>query len=315
MAGGELQADFWLSEYLTPWDVYAHGITQTLAYCKTPYQEMHIVETGSYGKALILDGKWQSCTGDEFLYHEALVHPAMILHQSPRRILVLGGAEGATIREVLRWKTVEQVVMVDIDGEVVEACQKHLPEMHQGAFNDPRINLIVDDALNFLERSTEKWDVIISDLTDPIESGPAFQLFTQEHYQQIKQALAPDGVFSLQAGPISLPELHLHARVVKTLKSVFNTVRSCLCPAMSFGVPIAFALASHRDISIHYDSNEIDRHIAQNTTGGFQLIDATSLTGLLHIPLHIRQAIASETEIYTQKFPPKPYGKGNIKYP
>ncbi|WP_416666135.1 spermine/spermidine synthase domain-containing protein [Egbenema bharatensis] len=312
MAGAELRTDFWLSEYLTPWDVYAHGITRILASCQTPYQEMYVAETGSYGKALILDGKWQSSTVDEFLYHEALVHPAMIAHRSPRRVLILGGAEGATVREVLRWQTVERVVMVDIDGEVVEACRTHLPEMHQNAFEDPRVELVIDDALNFLDQTTQQWDVIISDLTDPIESGPAFQLFTQEHYQQIQRVLASDGVFALQAGPISLPELYLHARVVKTLQSVFPAVRSCLCPATSYGVPIAFALVSQQEIAIHLDPKAVDRLLAQTTTGGFRLIDGVSLQGLLQIPLHIRQAIEAETEIYTLQSPPKPFGKGSM---
>jgi spermidine synthase len=310
MAGVELRTDFWLSEYLTPWDVYAHGIIRMLSYCKTPYQEMYVAETGSYGKALILDGKWQSCTGDEFLYHEALVHPAMIAHPSPTRVLVLGGAEGATIREVLRWKSVEQVVMVDIDKEVVEACRSHLPEMHQGAFDDPRVKLVIDDALHFLDETTDRWDVIISDLTDPIESGPAFQLFTQEHYQQIDRVLADNGVFALQAGPISLPEVYLHARVVNTLKSVFKHVHSCLCPAMSYGVPIAFALASQKDLNLRPNPQHIDQRLAQDCMGGFRLMDGTSLLGLLQVPLYIRQAIEVETEVYTIQSPPQPYGRG-----
>ena len=127
MAGSQVNADLWVSEYITPWDIYVHGITSVIFSKKTKYQEMYIVETGAYGKGLVLDGKWQSCTGDEFLYHEALVHPAMVAHSSPKNILVLGGGEGATIREVLRWQSVEKVMMVDIDGEVVEACRQYLP--------------------------------------------------------------------------------------------------------------------------------------------------------------------------------------------
>ncbi|MEM8808185.1 MAG: spermidine synthase, partial [Cyanobacteria bacterium P01_G01_bin.38] len=94
MDGANLEVNFWLNETITPWDVYGHGITRVLVHRQTPFQEMYVVETGAYGKALVLDGKWQSCTGDEFLYHEALVHPAMVLHGAPRRVLVLGGAEG-----------------------------------------------------------------------------------------------------------------------------------------------------------------------------------------------------------------------------
>lgn len=172
MAGSKVKADLWISEYITPWDIYVHGVTRILAYKKTAYQEMYIVETGAYGKGLVLDGKWQSCTGDEFLYHEALVHPAMVAHQAPRTVLVLGGGEGATVREVLRWKTVEQVMMVDIDGEVVEACREHLSEMHQNAFDDSRVELVIGDALQVLDTTPQQWDIIISDLSDPIEEVP-----------------------------------------------------------------------------------------------------------------------------------------------
>jgi spermidine synthase len=106
MAGSEVKADYWINEYITPWDIYSHGITKILAYKQTQFQEMAIVESGAYGKALVLDGKWQSCTGDEFLYHEPLVHPAMIAHGNPKKVLILGAGEGATVREVLRWKSV-----------------------------------------------------------------------------------------------------------------------------------------------------------------------------------------------------------------
>lgn len=131
MAGAHLGADVWLSEYITPYDMYVHGLTKILAYKKTPYQEMYIVETGAYGKALVLDGKWQSSVGDEFIYHEALVHPAMVSHPNPENVLILGGGEGATTREVFRWHSVKKAMMVDIDGDVVEACRQYLPEMHQ----------------------------------------------------------------------------------------------------------------------------------------------------------------------------------------
>ncbi|MFQ5494791.1 MAG: spermidine synthase, partial [Phycisphaerae bacterium] len=157
MPGSQIGSEFWMHEYITPWDFYAHGITRVILHKKTEFQEMYIVETGAYGRALVLDGKWQSCTGDEYLYHEPLVHPAMLLHGDPRRVLILGGGEGATAREVLRWRDVEYVAMVDIDAEVVAACREHLAEMHGDAFDDPRLEVVIDDALKVLDRSAEPW--------------------------------------------------------------------------------------------------------------------------------------------------------------
>lgn len=313
MAGANLHADFWMSEYITPCDVYAHGIKAVLAHRKTAYQDMFIVDTDSYGKALILDGKWQSAMGDEFLYHEAIAHPSMILHGQPRKVLILGGGEGATAREVLRWKSVERVVMIDIDGEVVEACRTHLPEMHQNSFDDPRFELVVGDALEFLDQTTETWDVVISDLTDPIESGPAFRLFTQEHYQQIKRVLAPNGFLALQAGSITTPEVYLHARLMNTVQSVFAQARTCLCPSMSFGYPIAFIVASPQDYALPTDAAMVDRLLAESTTGGLRALDGMAMIGLFHVPRYIRQAIATETTIYTLNAPLTIIGRGSMQ--
>lgn len=313
MAGSEVKADLWVNEYITPWDIYSHGITRILAHQKTAFQEMYIVETGAYGKALVLDGKWQSCTGDEFLYHEPLVHPAMICHTNPKKVLVLGGGEGATIREILRWNTVEKVMMVDIDGDVVKACQQHLQEMHQGAFEDPRTELVIGDALEVLDTTNEQWDVVISDLSDPIEEGPSFQLFTKEYFERVQKVLAPDGFFVVQAGPVSPIEVRLHARLVKTLNAVFPNVISYSSHISTYGSPWGFAIASSETIDTRPEPETIDQLLEQKTTGGLRFLDGQTLLGIFQTPAHIRRAIAEATQIYTLSEPPKFFGKGVAK--
>jgi spermidine synthase len=313
MAGADIQSDMWLTEVITPWDMYMHGATKVLAYRKTQFQDMYIIESGSFGKALMLDGKWQSSEKDEFLYHEGLVHPPLVLHGDPKKVLILGGAEGATIREVLRWKGVERIVMVDIDGEVVEACKELLPEMHQGAFDDPRVEVIIDDAQKYIDTTTEKWDAVISDLSDPIESGPAFALFTQEHYQQVSRILAPNGMFILHSGPLFWTELYMHARLANTVKSVFPYAQSAMCYATSYGLPLSYIIASNREFSATPDPQETDRILAQKTTGELRMMDGRSLLGMLQVPLHIRKMVEAETEVYTLKSPPTPFGRGSME--
>ncbi len=310
MAGGEIKADMWIKEYLTPWDVYEHGITKIFVYKTTAYQEMYIVQTGVYGRALILDGKWQSCSGDEFLYHEALVQPAMICHQNPKNVLILGGGEGATLREVLRWHTVEKVVMVDIDGEVVAACQEYLEEMHQNSFNDPRVELIIGDAIEFLNNTPQKWDIVISDLTDPIDSGPSFQLFTQEYYSKIHQILTPEGLLTIQAGPVGPTDMELHASLIKTLATVFTDVISYSSYVPSYACPWGFAIASKHNISRQPNPEQTDALLAAKTKGSLRLVDGISLLGMFQTPAYIRRAIESATKIYTLKEPPKVAGEG-----
>ncbi len=288
-------------------------MTRILASRRTRFQEMHIVETGAYGKALVLDGKWQSCTGDEFIYHETLVHPAMLHHGAPRRVLILGGGEGATLREVLRWKTVEQATMVDIDGEVVEACREHLPEMHQGAFDDPRAELVIGDALELLDGSDEhRWDVVISDLSDPIEEGPSFRLFTREYFGKIRRVLTPEGVAVVQAGPVSPAELSLHARLVNTLRAVFRQAESFCAYVPTYAAPWGFAVAGDRPLAALDDPAAVDAMLAERTTGGLRHIDGRTVLALAHPPLYVRRAIDEETCVYTLDEPPRFFGSGQL---
>ncbi|NET07990.1 MAG: polyamine aminopropyltransferase [Symploca sp. SIO2B6] len=312
MPGIKVGSDSWICEYITPWDIYVHGITNILTYKKTAYQEMHIVETGAYGKALVLDGKWQCCTGDEFIYHEALIHPALICHGSPRRVLVLGGGDGAAVREILRWKTVEQVMMVDIDAEVVEACRQHLPEIHQNSFDDPRMQLVIGDALEVLDNTDQKWDIVISDLSDPIEEGPSFQLFTQEFFEKVQRCLAPEGYFVLQAGPVAPVGLTIYSRVVHTLSSVFPHVHPYASYIPTFGEPWGFALCSAQTITSQPDPVAIDKLLQEETIGGLKLLDGIYLLGLLQTPAYVRRAIASETQVYTIQEPPQFFGQGTL---
>lgn len=307
MADIQLKSNLLYVEHITPWDLGIHGITQVLVNKKTSYQEMHIVELIEHGKGLLLDGQWQSCVSDEFIYHEALVHPAMICHQSPKKVLVLGGGEGATIREALRWKTVERVVMVDIDEEVVTACREHLPEIHQNAFDDPRVELIIDDALHVLDTTEEQWDIVISDLSDPIEEGPSFQLFTKEYFEKVKRVLAPDGFFVVQAGNVAPTAINLHARLARTLNAVFSHVHSYSAFIPIFKTPWGFLLASDKPFPTQPEPASIDKLLADKTVGGFQLLDGKALLGILQTPVYIRRAIEQQTQIYTLKEPPNSF--------
>ena len=310
MAGSRVDADFWVTEYITPWDIYQHGVVEVLDSRKTRFQDMLIVSTGAYGKALVLDGKWQSCTGDEFLYHEPLVHPAMVAHGNPRKVLILGGGEGATVREVLRWESVEKVVMVDIDGEVVEACKKHLPEMHQGAFDDPRVELVIGDALDYLDDSTKTWDLIISDLSDPIDEGPSFKLFTRQYFEKVRRILAPDGFFVVQAGALSPVEMDLHVRLANTVASVFPHVRSYGTHVPTYASPWGFLISSSREFDHRPDPKAVDGLLADRTTGGLRFLDGETLLGIMQTPKHIREAIEAETRVFTLEEPPKFFGSG-----
>jgi spermidine synthase len=134
-----------------------------------------------------LDEKIQSTESDEYIYHEALVHPSLLAHPNPKRVFIAGGGEGATAREVLRHKSVERVVMVDIDDIVCKTSKEFLPKHHRGAFDNPRYQLIIEDAKVWLQQTEEKFDVMVLDLADPVEDGPAYMLYTKEFYTMGKK--------------------------------------------------------------------------------------------------------------------------------
>ncbi len=304
MPGERDRARFWFTDRTSPTDGLQYGISRVLASKRTRFQDLAIVDTPAWGKALILDGDWQSSVADEFLYHEPLVHPAMILHGSPRQVAILGGGEGAALREVLRWNAVERVVMVDLDGEVVAACREHLAEMHRGAFDDSRVELVIGDALDWLDQTSERVDVLISDLSEPLEQGPAYNLFTKEYYERVRRVLGEGGVFALQAGSVSPPDIRIHARLVKTVQAVFEHARPYASAIPSFGTPWGFVVAS-ATLGDQPSAREVDRLLTQRTSGGFRMLDGEAFSGLFGVSAHIRRAIQAETTIYTLADPPR----------
>jgi len=294
---------------ITPDDSIVHTIHEVILSTKTPFQELQIVDIGTFGRALILDGRLQSTTGDEFLYHEPLVHPACVSHGAPRTALVLGGGEGATIRELLKWSTIERIAMVDLDEQVVRACREHLSKMHRGAFDDRRVELVFADALEFVASShahpSGGWDVIISDLTEPIPDGPSVMLFTREFFEDLRRILSPRGRLLVQAGSLGPTELANHARLSATIRSVFENASTLCSTVPSFPDQWGFVLASDEPIDRRPDPDAIDALLADRVIGELRMFDGRSLLGMLQPARHIRDAIGVEQRIYTRADAPR----------
>lgn len=225
---------------------------------RTKYQLVHIFANKVFGKMLFLDKKIQSAQVDEFIFHECLVHPAMLLHPEPKKVLILGGGEGATLREVLKHSSVKKAIMVDIDRELVDLCRQYLPEWSQGAFDDERTQLYFQDARHFVNKIKERFDVVISDLTEPLEGGPSVYLFTREFFSRIAATLTDDGIFVLQAGSAD-PSYHCFlASCARTLKEVFPIVRPYWTFVFSFSLPWGFILAAKKYDPLALSDKEIN---------------------------------------------------------
>ncbi|MCA9583211.1 MAG: fused MFS/spermidine synthase, partial [Myxococcales bacterium] len=266
----------WFYDHVNPGQINNHAVKAVLGGGSTPFQHYLVVDLAVHGRALVLDTRIQCTQADEFIYHEALVQPAMLLHRNPKKVLVLGGGEGATIREVLRHRGVERCVMVDLDGEVVDACEKWLPTFHQGAFDHPKLELVIGDGLEYLADTDERWDVIISDITEPVEEGPAVDLFTKEFFEMVRSRLSDDGNLVVQGGFTMISELDVFTSVVRTIEEVFETVCPLHAPIPAFGGTWGFVLAGKRKFDWRVDPATLDDWIKDRVDGELRFYDGLS---------------------------------------
>jgi spermidine synthase len=186
----------WLEEHHTEGYYVNWKITRVLWHEQTPYQELEIVDTLDFGRALVLDGILQTSERDEFIYHEMMSHVVLAIHPQPRRVLIIGGGDGGVLREVLKYDQIERVDLVEIDRRVVEVCREYLPQIASG-FHDARARLYFEDGIDFVKQVKDEYDVVIVDSSDPI--GPAVQLFGETFYRDVFQVLKADGMMVSQA--------------------------------------------------------------------------------------------------------------------
>lgn len=280
---------WWFIDRVGNYEAHMHAITKSIHHEMTDFQEVGIVDSINYGKVLVLDGDMQSSQYDEFIYHESIVHPALIAHDNPENILVLGGGEGATLREILRHKTVKKVVMIDIDARLVEICKEYLPEWSQGAFEDKRAEVIHTDAIKWLEENNQKFDVIIGDLTDPLPYTPSNGIYSLPFFESLKTSLAPGGIFYTQSSRISFIDMHLHCVMFKAVNKVFPIINTAVVPIPGFDVVWSFTAASENQDITKLTKEEIDSRIEQRISGELNFYDGETHIGIFSLPKFVRQ--------------------------
>lgn len=165
------------------------AVDNVLYHEKTDHRDLIIFENAAFGRVMALDGVVQTTERDEFIYHEMMTHVPLLAHGHAKHVLIIGGGDGAMLREVTRHKNVESITMVEIDAGVVSFCRQYLPNHNAGSYDDPRFKLVIDDGVNFVNQTSQTFDVIISDCTDPI--GPGESLFTSAFYEGCKRCLNP----------------------------------------------------------------------------------------------------------------------------
>ncbi|MHB0997384.1 MAG: spermine/spermidine synthase domain-containing protein [Elusimicrobiales bacterium] len=295
----------WFVEFFTPGELHAHRSEKLLETSATAFQEAALIKTHTFGKVLVIDGETQSSQYDEAFYHESLVCPALLAHQAPANALILGGGEGATAREILNHRWVRRVVMADIDYNILRFAKKHLRTWHKGAFDDPRLSLLVQDAKKYVENTALKFDLVYSDLPSPVEAGPAVQLYTLEFYRRLKRILRPGAVFTVQAGPGTPLQFDLHPALLNTLSKVFRFVGSYTAFIPSYDMPWTFlyctdspALAPRR-----LAPAALDRAAARRLKRRLSFSDGETITGAFRLPKYYRDRIKASRAVITEARP------------
>ena len=209
---------------------------------ETEHQRLRVFENERFGRVLTLDDVVQTTEGDNFIYHEMLSHVPILAHGSARRVLIIGGGDGGMAREVLRHADVEHVTMVEIDAGVVEFAKEYLPNLSQGAFDDPRLDLVIADGAEFMRGDGARFDVIIVDSTDPV--GPGEVLFTDSFYGHARGRLAEGGILVTQNGVPFLQPEELRG-TMRAFKALFRDWGCYLASVPSYaGGPMAFGWAT-----------------------------------------------------------------------
>ena len=212
-----MYSNLWVEEKFQDFLGVRFKVEKVLFSGKSEFQTVDVVETKGHGKMLLNDGLIMVTERDEFAYHDMITHVPLFVHPSPKKVLIIGGGDGGTAREVIRHSSVEKCVMVEIDAMVVDACKEFIPQT-SCALDDDKVELIIGDGVEYVKSTDEKFDVVIVDSTDPI--GPAQPLFGEEFYQDVYQCLADDGIVVSQ-GESSWYAADIQASLLKVLNNVF----------------------------------------------------------------------------------------------
>lgn len=283
----------YLAERLTPDFGFYLREAQLLAQKQSPWQHIEVFDNPLFGRVMRIDGCFMTSERDEFFYHEPMIHLPALAHPGPRSALVVGGGDGGAVEELLKYPTMERVVLAELDADVVDLARTWLGKIHKGALDDPRMELRLGDARALIESGTERFDQIVLDLTDPF--GPALDLYTVEFYQACQRTLLPGGVLSLHLGsPIHLPDSM--ARIAASLQQAFPIVRPYLQYVPLYGTLWCMAMASDSTDPALLSSAEVDTRIAERGLQDLQLYNGATHQALLAQPNFVRDLLARPAE-------------------
>ena len=273
----------------TPYALYGFPNARRLASVASPHQQIEVWDTPQLGRLFTLDGRPMTSVGDEFIYHECMVHPNALAHPAPRRALVLGGGDGGAARQLLRHPGITRIVVAELDAEVVRLTREYLPQVHGGAFDDPRVELVIGDAADFVASTEEQFDLIVFDLTPP--DSPAASLYTAAFYAQLKRVMNPAAALSLHLGA---PYFHAApaATLLDGLRASFAVVRTMGAFVPLYGSLWMMATASDTLDPAALTPAELKERLAARKITGLAWYDAEAHAGLFSASRAVRDKLS-----------------------
>jgi len=256
---------------------------------QTEYQHLEIYETEQFGRMLVLDGMVQTTEADEFIYHEMIAHAPAFLHGNPKKALVIGGGDGGTVRELLKHKSIESVVMVEIDRKVVELSKKFIPSISAGSLDNEKVRLIFDDGMKFLKETEEIFDLVVADLSDP--TGPAEKLISSEFYGLVRERLRENGVVSVQSGSLTYQHeltAEIRANLADHFKKIY--VHHFVVPTYESG-EFSVTIATNSE-SANPDINLLRERLAKSKIGGLKFYSPEQHVASSWLPSYLEDKIA-----------------------
>jgi spermidine synthase len=287
-ASGDLAPDV-LTEYLTDdWGFFIRS-AERLEQFRSRFQDIEVHDSVPFGRLFRLDGYFMTSEKDEFFYHENLVHMPALAHPHPVRALVVGGGDGGSAEELFKHPSIEAVTLAEIDGAVVDIARKHLERVHRGSLDDPRLELRIEDGFAFVRNTTERFDLIVLDLTDP--GGPSTPLYTADFYRACASRLAPGGAMTLHvASAVAHPDRIRDG--LTALRSAFPVVVPYLASVPLYGGMWMMACCSATLDPRAHSAAEIDRRIALRRIGDLQYYNGDIHRAALALPNFVRALAA-----------------------
>lgn len=294
MAGEYWPAGRWTQEHLAPGEMHCHRIAETLYSARSGLQSIEVVETVGYGRGLFLDGRIQHVHADEYIYSEAIVHPpALMLGRSCRRALVVGGGPGGVVRELVRHRTVEEVVQVEIDVAVIDLCRRWFAHVAEGCYDDPRVRVEIADIRDYARATDARFDLIVYDISEPLEGTPAAGLFEAPMLSSLTDLLAPEGIFVTWGGSAGPRSSDLAVAIDAAVARHFGFTARWLCHPQAYGTSWLTIAGSRVPLDPwRLSPAEIDAWLAENVAGDLQLYDGETHTHMFCLPKDVRRRFA-----------------------